>query len=201
MSKPDRDQASSAHEESATEETSAASAAASAPEEDAAAPHEPDAERGPSILELLLGQEDASPPALAARVDGIVVGRVVKVEGPGAAHVTFPGAPREGFAARAVAPLGEGDEGREVALMFEGGDPRRPIVMGKMVSPLAAAEGADASADGRRVEITADQEIVLRCGDASITLTRAGKILIRGAYVLSRSSGTNRIQGGSVEIN
>ena len=44
-------------------------------------------------------------------------------------------------------------------------------------------------------------QIVLRCGEASITLTRAGKVLIRGAYVLSRSSGTNRIQGGSVEIN
>ncbi|MEP7119602.1 MAG: hypothetical protein ABJE95_01785, partial [Byssovorax sp.] len=36
---------------------------------------------------------------------------------------------------------------------------------------------------------------------SSITLTRAGKILIRGAYVLTRSSGVNRIQGGSVQIN
>ena len=41
----------------------------------------------------------------------------------------------------------------------------------------------------------------LRCGKASITLTRAGKVLIRGAYLLSRSSGVNRIKGGSVQIN
>ena len=37
--------------------------------------------------------------------------------------------------------------------------------------------------------------------DDAETLTRAGKILIRGAYLLARSSGVNRIQGGSVQIN
>ncbi|XXT19888.1 hypothetical protein WME94_57670 [Sorangium sp. So ce429] len=30
---------------------------------------------------------------------------------------------------------------------------------------------------------------------------RAGKILIRGEYLLVRASGVNRIQGGSVQIN
>ena len=35
----------------------------------------------------------------------------------------------------------------------------------------------------------------------SITLTGAGKVLIRGAYVLSRSSGVNKIKGGSVQLN
>ena len=49
--------------------------------------------------------------------------------------------------------------------------------------------------------LTAEREIVLKCGKASITLTRAGKVIIRGAYVLSRSSGVNRIVGGSVQIN
>jgi hypothetical protein len=42
---------------------------------------------------------------------------------------------------------------------------------------------------------------VLHCGKASITLTRAGKVIIRGEYVLARSSGVNRIVGGSVQIN
>lgn len=153
----------------------------------------------PTLLELLLDQESAEPPPLASRIDGVVVGRVLVVEA-GVVRVTFEGAPAEGFAARAVTPLQKEDEGREVALLFEGGDPRRPMVMGKMVSPLAAP-AQEAAADGKRVEITAKEEIVLRCGESSITLTRAGKILIRGAYVLSRSSGVNRIQGGSVEIN
>lgn len=55
--------------------------------------------------------------------------------------------------------------------------------------------------DGRRMVFTAQQEIVLRCGKSSITLTRAGKIIISGEYVVSRSSGVNRIRGGSVQIN
>lgn len=157
-------------------------------------------EPGPSLVELLLAHGEGAPAPLASRVDGVVVGRVAEVDAAGVVRVTFPGAPKEGFAARAVTPIQQDDTGREVALMFEGGDPRRPIVMGKMVSPLAAP-GPEAVADGRRVEIAAQDEIVLRCGESSITLTRAGKILIRGAYVLSRSSGVNRIQGGSVEIN
>jgi hypothetical protein len=160
----------------------------------------PEEEVLPSLLELLLAPGAGSPPALAAHVDGVVVGRVVSVDASGAVRVTFAGAPEEGFRARAMASMRREDEGCEVALMFEGGDPQRPILMGRMVSPLAAGP-AEASADGRRVEITADEEIVLRCGESSITLTRAGKILIRGAYVLSRSSGANRIQGGTVEIN
>jgi hypothetical protein len=59
----------------------------------------------------------------------------------------------------------------------------------------------DVKIDGRRVTFEAKEEIVLRCGKASITLTRAGKVLIRGAYLLNRSSGVNRIKGGSVQIN
>lgn len=155
----------------------------------------------PSLLELLLSHDGAaSPPPLAARVEGVVIGRIVSVEASGALRVTFAGAPEQGFGARAMTAISKKDEGCEVALMFEDGDPRRPIVMGKMVSPLATGQ-TEAAADGKRVEINAEEEIVLRCGESSITLTRAGKIILRGAYVLSRSSGVNRIQGGSVEIN
>ena len=42
---------------------------------------------------------------------------------------------------------------------------------------------------------------MLRCGDASITLTRAGKVLIKENYVLSRSRGCNKIKGAAVDIN
>jgi hypothetical protein len=41
----------------------------------------------------------------------------------------------------------------------------------------------------------------LRCGESSIVLTRAGKVLIKGNYVLSRSRGANRIKGAYVDIN
>lgn len=173
--------------------------ATDAPEIEQAETVEPPGEAG-ELLELLIAERDASPPQLASRIDGIVVGRVCSIDAGGAIRVTFAGTPDEGFGARAMIALEPRDQGQEVALMFEGGDPHRPVVLGKMVSPLASGAN-EASADGRRVEIRADEEIVLRCGEASLTLTRAGKIVLRGAYVLSRASGVNRIQGGSVEIN
>ena len=49
--------------------------------------------------------------------------------------------------------------------------------------------------------IEADREVVLRCGDASITLTRAGKVIIKGSYILSRSSGYNKIKGAAIDLN
>jgi hypothetical protein len=55
--------------------------------------------------------------------------------------------------------------------------------------------------DGERLLVTAKEQLVLRCGKATITLTKAGKVLIQGTYVSSRSSGVNRIKGGSVQLN
>jgi len=109
--------------------------------------------------------------------------------------------------------LGKNEIGREVALLFEESDPRKPIVMGLIQQPESTVASVETPAleeqpqpinveiDGERLVFTAQKEIVLRCGKASITLTRAGKVLIRGAYVLSRSSGANKIKGGSIALN
>jgi Domain of unknown function (DUF6484) len=59
----------------------------------------------------------------------------------------------------------------------------------------------EADIDGRRVRLTAQDEIVLQCGSASVTLRRNGRVVIRGAYVETHSEGTNRIKGGQVHIN
>ena len=59
----------------------------------------------------------------------------------------------------------------------------------------------DLTINDKRLVIEAKEEIVLKCGEASITLTKAGKILIRGKYILTRSEGVNRIMGGSVQVN
>ena len=59
----------------------------------------------------------------------------------------------------------------------------------------------EADVDGRRVRIVAKDEIVLECGQASVTLRRNGRIIIRGTYVETHSEGTNRIKGGQVRIN
>ena len=59
----------------------------------------------------------------------------------------------------------------------------------------------EADVDGRRVRVTAQDEIVLQCGSASVTLRRNGRVVIRGSYVETHSEGTNRITGGQVRIN
>jgi hypothetical protein len=56
-------------------------------------------------------------------------------------------------------------------------------------------------ADAERLIVSAKDQLVLRCGKASITLTKAGKVLIQGTYLSNQSSGVNRIKGGSVQIN
>lgn len=64
-----------------------------------------------------------------------------------------------------------------------------------------ASAQVEVDADGERMMVSAKEQLVLRCGKASITLTKAGKVIIKGSYVLSRSSGVNRIKGGSVQLN
>lgn len=119
--------------------------------------------------------------------------------------------------------------GRQVALLFVDGDLNKPMIIGLIHSQLdeildnlelsipdteevdlvqaesdlekTTPQSNDAFLDGKRVVLEGKEEIVLKCGEASITLTKAGKILIRGKYLLNRSSGVNRIMGGSVQVN
>lgn len=140
------------------------------------------------------------PVPLAPRSLAPVVGRLVRCV-PGGALVEFADNPLgRPVAARTTTPLDPAAVGAEVVLLFENGDPTRPLVVG-VIRPPDTAPTVPAELDGERVLLTADREIVLRCGEASITLTRAGKVLIRGTYILTRSSGANRIKGAAVEIN
>src|SRR5512144_319731 len=108
--------------------------------------------------------------------------------------------------ARSVVDLHGMHIGRQVALMFEADDTARPIVMGVLNAeaeiPFEPKPGqVEVDADGERLIVSVKDQLVLRCGKASITLTKAGKVLIQGAYVLSRSTGVNRIKGGSIQLN
>jgi len=162
------------------------------------------------VLEAHESQE-AESVALPPRIEGIMVGRLLAIGPQGEPRVDYPGCTQpDGLPARAMASFGEADLGRDVALLFEGGDPQKPVIMGLMFhpgqtpsrrAPVFSRTRSQATVDGERLVFSADREIVLQCGEASITLTRAGKILLKGAYLLARSSGVNRIQGGSVQIN
>lgn len=135
-----------------------------------------------------------------ARLDGVVIGTLLALPQAASPIVGFPGCPQaQGMAARSTALLTPDDIGAQVALMFENGDPAHPLVVGRLLG--ATPPAAQVRLDDERLELSAEREIVLRCGKASITLTRAGKVIIQGAYLSSRSSGVNRIKGGSVQIN
>jgi hypothetical protein len=58
-----------------------------------------------------------------------------------------------------------------------------------------------ATVDGKRVKISADEEIVLTCGEGSIHIMKDGKITLRGTDLISRASRTNKIRGAAVRIN
>lgn len=145
-------------------------------------------------------------PTPPERLTGVVVGVLTGISEDGELTVDFPGSPA-GLQrnARSTVSLTADVVGREVALMFEDGDPHRPLVIGMIQHPTPQSatsfKNAAVVADGKRTVIKAEDEIELRCGQSSIILTKAGKVIIRGAYVLSRSSGVNRIKGGSVQIN
>jgi hypothetical protein len=107
--------------------------------------------------------------------------------------------------------------GDAVALLMEGGSGLQPMILGLVAdrlapspatpvvpaSPVVAAKGSatDVRLDGRRVILDAQSEVVLRCGNGSITLTADGRIVIKGTEIVSRSSGANKIKGAVVNVN
>lgn len=140
-----------------------------------------------------------------ARIDGVLTGVLIGFK-DSVPLVIFPGQPHgAAIAARTTVDLHGAHIGRQVVLMFDGGDPLRPIVMGAIRGEATALEQqpgqVEVDVDGERLLVTAKDQLVLRCGKASITLTKAGKVLVQGTYVSSRSTGVNRIKGGSVQLN
>jgi hypothetical protein len=144
---------------------------------------------------------------------GFLVGRDER--GP---LVDYPGNPHGPLVARttvsldavSVGPLA--DARREVLLVFAEERSDEPIIVGllepkdrgpvvRVATPPAPQGALETKVDGRRVVLEAADEIELRCGEASITLRRNGRVVIRGAYVETRSRGVNRIKGGTVQIN
>jgi hypothetical protein len=123
-----------------------------------------------------------------------------------------PGLSGEVVVARHTVPLLQEQIGSAVVVLFDQGDVHRPIVVGVLeerrgVRSCAVQDASNSPlqvsvhADDQRLTLSAEREIVLQCGHASITLTRAGKVIIKGSYVVSQSTGYNRIKGAAVDIN
>ncbi len=98
-------------------------------------------------------------------------------------------------------------------LLFENGDSSLPLVVGllQVPSPTPLTDAIlersledvprEARVDGQQVVIEGREEIVLRCGKASLTLRRNGQVLLRGVNIRNEAEQVQRIKGGKVQIN
>lgn len=181
------------------------------PADIACAAQEFELDEGDSLSPLLTGPvhiPDAGSAKSGGSFQGVVIGELLALTDDGTTPlVRFPGQIGTGaVTGRASVDLHGPHIGAAVVLMFENADPARPIVVGVLRGatgwPLDDKPAqVSVDADGERMIVSAREQLVLRCGKASITLTKTGKVLIEGSYVLSRSTGVNRVKGGSVQLN
>jgi hypothetical protein len=140
------------------------------------------------------------------------IGSLVGLHADGSPLVDYPGNPAGPLPAVIAGPMSHDDLRAAVsargdaALLFDEGDPLRPILVGLVNKPAhcqpdQSGQTIDIRVDGQSVSFRAQEEISFHCGDASISLRKDGKIVIRGAFVESHATGTNRIKGAAVKIN
>ncbi|MBZ9883757.1 DUF6484 domain-containing protein [Mesorhizobium sp. CA10] len=136
-----------------------------------------------------------------AKIDGVVIGAFLGF-GEEAPLVVFAGNPEKtALPAHSLCELSSNMIGCEVALLFQEGNPRRPLIVGRIVDPNRAKTAPQVIRDGQRVQIIAEERLELRCGKAIILMEADGRITIRGAHITSHASGAQRIRGGSINLN
>jgi Domain of unknown function (DUF6484) len=148
-------------------------------------------------------------PVLGTRAPGaLVIGDLLGLADDGCtALVVHPESDTSvALRARSVVELQDVHVGRQVLLAFLQGDPSSPVVVGVLtgqpVVPSGDLAGAVAlEADGQRVVVSAQHELVLRCGKSRLVLRSDGRIELRGETVTTHATRANRIRGGSVELN
>lgn len=97
--------------------------------------------------------------------------------------------------------------GINVIIGFLEANPDRPIILGLLTAPPSSVAASDTNATGNQaappkvLKIESTEEIVLECGKSKIMLRADGRITLLGGSLVSEASGTNKIRGGSVQIN
>lgn len=143
-------------------------------------------------------ESESSPGPL---IEGVVIGMVLGFQ-DAVPLVVFPGnAQDRAIPARSLARFGTDDLGAEVALLFEDGDRARPLIVGKLLDPGRPPANAMVVADGQMLRVVAKERIELRVGKASLIMEADGRITLRGTDLVSHASRSNRIRGGSVNLN
>lgn len=161
--------------------------------------------------------QESGPAAAPPRVAEIELARIVSVDAHGDAMLRLERTPQHGVVrALSTGRLDAGCIGRLAAVAFIGGDPARPLILG-MLRPeaveaasiatvpagaaLTNASLAGDAAPAARTVVEARESLVFRCGEASLTLQRDGRLVLRGKDIVSYATATHRIRGAIVELN
>jgi len=86
-------------------------------------------------------------------------------------------------------------------------DPPKLVLVGLLRERVSAAARdagpgrLEVKIDGETLRFTADREIELRCGNASLVLRQSGRVILKGTYLETSSRGPLKIKGATVEIN
>ena len=136
------------------------------------------------------------------QLPGVLAGDVVDVDDTGRPIVAWNGLTPVSVPAvwTPGAPAWRDCIGARVLVGFLNGDDAQPVVLGFLEPPPAVGPG-DARDAPETLRVEAGRELVIECGEAKISLRKDGRIEIRGTHLISRSSGPNKIKGGSVYIN
>ena len=150
----------------------------------------------------------------------ILIGRICELSANGNPLVSYDDATQlNPVEALSTVPLDKGAIGCEVAISFAQNQGGVPVIMGviarlidqvmeqtdttKDTAPVVVAEvnTPELLIDGKKIQLSATEEISLRCGDTSITLNKNGKILVQGKHMLNRIAGSYQIKSGSIDLN
>ena len=124
------------------------------------------------------------------------IARIVALDPQGKVAIRFAGR-SEISLAMTVGELDNRCVGRRVAVMFLGGNPEQPLVIGL----LKESNDAHTHDPKQRVSVEAQDALTLKCGESSLTLQSDGRLVLRAKNIASYATGTNRIRGATVELN
>ncbi len=93
------------------------------------------------------------------------------------------------------------DPGDTVLLVFECGDPARPIIIGVVRDRFEPRFPHAVKITGKEILLEGAETVSLCSGESRLTLRKDGRVTLKGKEVLTRASRTNRVRGATVKIN
>jgi hypothetical protein len=139
-------------------------------------------------------------------LSAVSIGRIVEITAEGRVLVDFPeNRARRPIEARFVSlgafPIDVASlAGASVLMVFEDANPFRPIILGPLFDRISSFPKTPSQSPNNAM-VEAQEEILLRCGESSLSMKKDGKIVLKGRTIVSRASRTNKMRGALVAIN